>query len=59
MVFIFKEEIFQLSIHYLYINNNMYNIIRNCTSFKLLAPWSGIRGTYKREQTNIFINKCW
>jgi len=43
MVFIFKEEIFQLSIHYLYLNNNIYNIIRNYNSFKLLAPCSGIR----------------
>jgi len=53
MVFIFKEEIFQLSIHYLYLNNNIYNIIRNYNSFKLLAPCSGIRGTYTREQANL------
>jgi len=30
MSFIFKEETFQLSIHYLYLINNIYNIIFNC-----------------------------
>jgi len=57
MVFIFKEEVFQLSIHYLYLSNIIYNIVRNYNSFKLLAPCSGIRGTHKPEQANIFINK--
>jgi hypothetical protein len=32
MVFFFKEEGFQLSIRYLYLRNNIYNIIRHCNS---------------------------
>jgi hypothetical protein len=58
MVFIFKKEIFQLSIHNLNLNHNIYNIIHNYKSLKILVSCSGIMGIYKREQADIFINKC-
>ena len=36
MDFIFKEDFFQLSIHYLYLNNNIYIIIRKATLPKII-----------------------